>query len=150
MRFAKALASGLVGALALTLINETARRVVPKAPRAEQMGMRWVAQKFRKADQPVPDRKSLYWMAFLDDIVSNTAYYSLVGAGNPRRSWLRGLLLGAGGGLGAVVLPPKLGLGEGPTARTTETQAMTVGWYLIGGLGAAAAYRLFHRNEPMF
>lgn len=150
MRLAKSIASGLVGALALTLINESAKRVVPKAPRADQLGMRWVAQKFRKVDQPVPDRKSLYWMALADDIFSNTAYYSLVGAGKPRRAWLRGLLLGVGGGLGAVVLPPKLGLGEGPTARTTETQAMTVGWYLLGGLAAAAAYQLFHRSEPVF
>jgi hypothetical protein len=147
MKLAKALASGLVGALALTLINESARKVIPDAPRTEKLGMRWVAQKFRQMDRPVPDRKRLYWMAFADDIVSNTLYYSLVGAGSRRGTWLRGALLGAGGGLGAVVLPPQLGLGEGPTARTTETQAMTVGWYLLGGLAAAAAYTLFNRNE---
>jgi hypothetical protein len=147
MNLAKALASGLVGALALTLINETARKVIPEAPRTEKLGMRWVANKFRQLDRPVPDRKRLYWLAFADDIFSNTLYYSLVGAGSRRKTWLRGALLGVGGGVGAVALPPRLGLGSQPTARTTETQAMTIGWYLLGGLAAAAAYTLFDKNE---
>jgi hypothetical protein len=147
MRWFKAIASGLVGALALTIINESARRYIPQAPRTEKLGMRWVSRKFRQLDQPRPDRKSLYWMAFADDIFSNTLYYSVVGAGRPRGAWVRGALLGLAGGVGAVVLPPQLGLGKDATARTAETQAMTVGWYLLGGLAAAAAYNIFDRAE---
>jgi hypothetical protein len=147
MKILKAVASGLVGALTLTLVNEAARRVYPEAPRAEKLGMRWVATKFRKLDQPVPDRKKLYWLALTDDLFSNTVYYSLVGAGRPKGAWVRGALLGTGGGIGAVVLPPKINLGKGPTARTSATRVLTVAWYLIGGLAAAAAYNLFDRGE---
>jgi hypothetical protein len=147
MRIVKAIASGLVGALTLTLINEAARRVYPEAPHAEKLGMRWVAMKFRKLDQPVPDRKKLYWLALTDDLFSNTAYYSLVGAGRREGAWVRGALLGTGGGIGAVVLPPKMNLGKGPTARANATRVMTVTWYLLGGLAAAAAFNLFDRGE---
>jgi hypothetical protein len=147
MKILKAIASGLVGALTLTLINESARRVHPEAPRAEKLGMRWIAMKFRKADQPVPDRKKLYWLAFTDDLFSNTVYYSLVGAGSRKGAWVRGALLGTGGGIGAVVLPPQMKLGKGPTARSGATQVMTVTWYLLGGLAAAAAFNLFDRGE---
>jgi hypothetical protein len=147
MKILKAIASGLVGALTLTLINEAARRVYPEAPRAERLGMRWVATKFRKLDQPVPDRKKLYWLALTDDLFSNTAYYSLVGAGRREGAWVRGALLGTGGGIGAVVLPPQMNLGKGPTARSSATRVMTVTWYLLGGLAAAAAFNLFDRGE---
>lgn len=147
MKIARALASGLVGALTLTLINESARRVLPDAPRTEKLGMRWVAQKFRQLDRPVPERKTLYWLAFVDDIFSNTLYYSLVGVGRRQGAWARGALLGAGGGLGAVVLPPRMGLGEEPTRRESSTRIMTVAWYLAGGLAAAAAFNLFAQAE---
>jgi hypothetical protein len=147
MKFVKALASGLVGAMALTLINETARKAVPKAPHTERLGMRYMAKKFRAVEKQPPDKRSLYWLAFGDELLSNTLYFSTVAAGSPKTAWVRGALLGLGGGIGAVVLPPKLGLDKEPTARTRETQAMTVGWYLLGGLAAAAAYNLFDRSE---
>jgi hypothetical protein len=49
--------------------------------------------------------------------------------------------LGLAAGLGAVFLPGPLGLGSAPSNRTTQTQAMTVGWYLLGGLAAGLAYQ---------
>ena len=39
-------------------------------------------------------------------------------------------------------MPGPLGLGHAPSNRTVSTQVMTVGWYVLGGLTAAAAYRL--------
>jgi len=52
-------------------------------------------------------------------------------------------LLGLAAGVGAVFLPKHIGLGEEMTARTRETELMTVGWYLAGGLAAAAVYQTF-------
>jgi hypothetical protein len=40
-----------------------------------------------------------------------------------------------------VALPGPLGLGSEPVARSPARQAMTVGWYMLGGLAAAAVYR---------
>jgi hypothetical protein len=64
-----------------------------------------------------------------------------VGVGRPQGALLRGAALGLAAGLGAVFLPGPLGLGEAPSNRTPATTAMTIGWYLIGGLAAALAYR---------
>ncbi|GAB3823275.1 hypothetical protein GCM10028895_29990 [Pontibacter rugosus] len=75
-------------------------------------------------------------MALAGDVLSNSLYYSLAGTG--KDAWWRGAILGATAGAGAVLLPGPLGLGEEPSNRTTKTQAMTVGYYLLGGLVAAA------------
>jgi hypothetical protein len=96
----------------------------------------------RAAGQQPPDDDKLHAMALAGDIISNSLYYSLVGAGERRTVWVRGALLGLGAGVGAVLLPEPLGLGSEPTARTPATQAMTIAWYLTGGLAAAAAYRM--------
>jgi len=141
----KALGSGLVGAVALTLIHETARRLAPEsAPRVDVLGMRAIAKTMRAVDAepPIP----LHEAALVGELVSNTAYYSLVGLG-PREDALRnGALLGLAAGLGAVFLPGPLGLGRQPT-ETPATQAMTVAWYVAGGLAAAAAYHAFTSED---
>lgn len=135
----KALGSGLLGACALTLIHETARRLAPdSAPRMDVIGMRAIAKTMRAVDAepPVP----LHEAALVGDIISNSFYYSLIGAGSREDALRNGALLGLAAGLGAVFLPGPLGLGRQPT-DTRATQAMTVAWYVAGGLAAAAAYR---------
>jgi hypothetical protein len=44
-------------------------------------------------------------------------------------------------GLGAVLLPGPMGLGNEPSTRTPGTAAMTVAWYFAGGLVAGLAAR---------
>lgn len=141
MKTLQALGCGLVGASVLTLLHETARRVNPDAPRMDLLGMRAIAKAMRAVDQIPPDRKTLHTASLVGDVISNSLYYSLVAVGNSRNAWLRGSLLGVGAGIGGVVLPGPLGLGEKPSGRTLATKAMTVTWYLVGGLAAAAATR---------
>lgn len=137
MKTLNALAGGLAGACVLTAIHETMRRVVPDAPRMDILGMRAIEKLLHKADaEPPSDDDKLHTMAMVGDVISNSLYYSFVGTG--KSAWLRGALLGAGAGIGAVLLPGPLGLGEKPSGRTTQTKAMTVGLYLAGGLAAAA------------
>ncbi len=140
MKLGRALASGLVGAVALTVVHETARRVVPEAPRMDVLGMRAIAQTMRAAGETPPERDELHTTALAGDIVANAAYYSLVGVGNPGSAWLRGAILGAVAGIGGVALPGLVGLGSDASARSLPTQAMTVAWYTIGGMAAGAAY----------
>ena len=139
MSFLKALGSGLAGAVALTAIHETIRRVSPDAPRMDVLGMRAIAKSLRAAGEEVPDEDTLFNVTLAGDVVSNALYYSLVGLGDPRSAVARGALLGLGAGLGAVLLPGPLGLGTDASARTRETQLMTVAWYTAGGLVAGAA-----------
>jgi hypothetical protein len=133
------LVSGLVGATTLTLLHETARRIVPEAPRADVLGMRTLAIALRALDTPPPRDEVLHRWALLGDLIANSLYYSFVGIGAVRHAWRRGALLGLLAGVGAVVLPGPLGLGNEPTNRERSTQVMTVLWYLTGGLAAAVA-----------
>ena len=134
------LAAGLAGAVAVTAVHETTRRLTPRAPRMDVLGERGIAKMMRGAGVPVPDRDTLHNLALGGDIVSNSLYYALVGSG--RDAWVRGAGLGLIAGIGAVVLPPYLGLGRAPRGLTPRVTLMTVAYYSLGGLVAAAASRL--------
>jgi hypothetical protein len=133
------LASGITGAIALTVVHETARRFIPNAPRMDVLGMRAIARGMYKMDEQPPEEDKLFKYSIIGDILSNSVYYSLTGTG--RKAWWRGAALGALAGVGGVVLPGPLGLGTGPSGRTPQTKVMTVAWYLLGGLAAAALSR---------
>jgi hypothetical protein len=142
-----AIGSGLAGAVALTLVHETARRVIPHAPRVDVIGVRALSRPIRAAGYQPPHYNRLHNAALAGELVSNGAYYSLVGAGDRTHAWQRGAVLGLIGGLGAVLLPPVLGLGQQPHRKTPWTQVMTVAWYVLGGLAAAATYQAVARED---
>ena len=133
----QSLISGLAGAVALNILHETVRQFVPTAPRADILGMRSIAKGFQKAGEEPPAEDKLYPLAMIGDVTSNALYYSLTGV-NAKQPLATGAVLGALAGIGAVTLPGPMGLGEAPTTRTPATVAMTIGWYLFGGLVAGA------------
>src|SRR4051812_31304422 len=133
-----ALGSGLAGAAALTLVHETARRFIPHAPRVDVIGVRAIARPMRAAGYRPPHYNRLHNAALAGELVSNSAYYSLIGAGRREHVWRNGMILGLLAGLGAALLPPILGLGNQPHRKAPLTQILTVAWYLLGGLAAAA------------
>ncbi len=133
----RSLAAGLAGAVALNIVHETVRRLRPAdAPRMDLLGMRALARGFRAVDATPPPAPELHRLTLAADVVSNALYFALVGTG--KGSLGRGLLLGLAAGAGGVLLPGPLGLGEAPSNRTPQTQAMTVAWYTLGGLVAGA------------
>ncbi|MBC6608574.1 hypothetical protein H8B13_17230 [Hymenobacter sp. BT188] len=134
----RALSNGLAGAAVLTAVHETARHLIPEtAPRMDVLGMRGLRKLLGKANAPQPDHDTLFNLTMAGDLLSNGLYYSLVGTG--KNAWQRGIVLGLAAGIGGVVLPGPMGLGEAPSNRTPQTKLMTVAWYLIGGLAAAGA-----------
>lgn len=133
------LAAGAIGAIALTALHETMRHVVRNPPRMDIVGERALAKSMEAMDIDPPRGKNLYASAMVMDVVSNGLFYTLVGRG--RRVWMRGAVLGTLAGLGAVLLPPVLGLGKRPVGQTMRTKAMTFAYYLTGGLVAAASSR---------
>lgn len=141
----KALGSGLVGACALTLVHEAARRYIDDAPRMDVVGMRALARGLRAVDidPPIP----LHEAALVGDIVSNSLYYGLVGLGEPEDGVRNGALLGLAAGVAAVYLPEPLGLGRQPAKNSTETNLLTVAWYVLGGLAAGAAFQALSSDE---
>lgn len=141
-RWANALLSGLAGATALTLVHESVRRIRSDAPRMDTLGRRAIASGMEAVGIEPPAGDEMQAVALAGDMVSNTLFYALVGLGKPSGAIARGAALGAVAGLGAATLPPLMGLGHRPGARTTQTAVMTVGWYLAGGLAAGAAHHL--------
>lgn len=139
MSLSRSLLAGLAGAVALTAVHQAAVATTDRAPRMDILGMRALVRLARAAGTSPPER--LYGVTMAGDIAGNTLFYGLVGAGAPGGEWRRGIGLGLGAGVGALALPPLLGLGTAPGARTLQTAAMTVAWYTLGGLTAAATAR---------
>ncbi len=136
-----ALAGGFAGAVALTVLHETARRLIPDAPRMDVLGRRGIARGLEKVGFEPPSRDRLQAAALIGDLASNGLTYALVGVGSPETAHARGAAIGALYGIGALVLPPVLGLGPGPSRLKPRTRVMTFAWYFAGGLVAAETYR---------
>jgi|1186.fasta_scaffold464899_2 hypothetical protein len=134
-RLRDAAVAGIVGALAVTAVHQVARRLTMDAPRMDVLGERALTRGAHMADLPVPDRPTLHRAALAGDLVFNSAYYSLA------TSWTRGLALGLAAGVGALVLPQRMGLGDPPRSERLSNRVMTVAWYVVGGLAAAATSR---------
>ena len=136
----RTLIGGVAGAVALNVVHETARRTIPRAPRMDVIGRRGIAKTAHALGVEPPHGSRLQGAALAGDLVSNSLYYSLIGLGSdrPGATLRRGLLLGLAAGLGAVFLPPVMGLGRQPGHRGAFTHLLTVAWYTIGGLAAAA------------
>lgn len=113
----------------------------------DMLGMRAIAKSMRALGHEPPPEELLHPISLGGDILSNSLYYSLIGLGGSRNAWLCGALLGLAAGVGAVALPKRLGLSDEPAARTNTTKALTVSWYLLGGLAAAAAYHLMSNDD---
>ena len=143
----RSLASGAIGAIALTALNEGARRRIPHAPRMEVIGMRALSAAVRALGGRPSRGRKLFHETLGADLLSNTIYYGLVGAGSRQSRLSRGILLGAAAGLGAVLLPPALGLGRPPGNRRPATPLMTIAWYTAGGVAAALAGRMLNGGD---
>lgn len=147
MKLTSALAGGISGAVALTVVHETVRRINPKAPRMDLLGMEAIAKSLKNFKADVPDQNKLFNITMAGDLLSNSLYYSLAGWGSERQVMVRGALLGLAAGIGAIYLPKPLGLNEAPATRTLQTTLMTVGLYLTGGLIGAATAKLLETKD---
>ena len=136
--FGVAAVSGLSGALALTAVHQAAQYFTTDAPRMDVVGRRAIAAGIEASGHDAPDEPTLQRWALMGDVLSNTAYYSLIPAGRRPNVWTRALALGLAAGVGALVLPRRMGLGAPPRSYSVANQVMTVGWYTLGALVTAA------------
>lgn len=147
MRLSSAL-GGLAGAAALTILHETIKKQDSKAPRMDLLGMMALSKIIRSVGKNPPPEKKLYIYTMTGDLLSNALYYSLAGMGKQKSLLEKGAALGIAAGLGALFLPKPLHLNEEYSNRTTRTQVMTVAYYLIGSLVAAALMKQLRKKEP--
>ena len=127
------LVAGAAGAVALTAVHQAARAITDAAPRMDVVGMRALARGATAIGREAPPTHAgLYGATLAGDLIANSAYYSLA------TTYTRGTVLGLLAGIGAVVLPERIGLGVPPKSELLSNQVMTIAWYLVGGLAAAA------------
>ena len=140
-RLLESVIAGAAGAAALTAVHQAAREATGEAPRMDVLGKRALRAMARQAGTPISASRDLERETLAGDLVANTAYYALVGAGRAEHVVARGLALGLLAGVGALLLPRPMGLGDPPNAHNPATQLMTVAWYVVGGLTAALVMR---------
>lgn len=128
------LASGVVGALTLTAVHELARRKFETAPRMDQVAMKGL-RRILPGEHPDPGR--LHQVALAGDLVANSLYYAAIPAATRKGTWLRATVLGTAAGLGALLLPQRMGLGAPQHSDRRPNQLMTIGWYLAGAMASA-------------
>lgn len=146
MKLTSAIGGGVAGAIVLTAIHETVRRLVGTAPRMDLLGMEALEETLEAANAEIPEEDTLFKLTMAGDIISNSAYYALAGIGKEQQAVLRGAVLGLVAGIGAVYLPEPLRLNEAPSNRARPTQLMTVALYAIGGLAAGAVGKLIENK----
>jgi hypothetical protein len=104
------------------------------------LGMRAIARGTHRMGKRPPTGRTLYRATLAGDLLSNTAYYSAVALGG-RHATRTGAALGMAAGIGALLLPPVMGLGHPPHVHAWSNRLMTVAWYTLGGLAAGCTYQ---------
>lgn len=148
MRSIQNILGGMAGAVVLNLVHETARQYMPNAPRVDLIGKEAINKSLTGANKKPLHGKPLYITTLGADIAANALYYSLAGTGNDKNIMLKGVALGLAAGIGALTLTDKLGLDDSPVNRTTETKLLTVAWYTLGGIIAAATIKALRKKTP--
>ncbi|KGE12542.1 hypothetical protein [Sphingobacterium deserti] len=146
MKISTNIVAGAAGALLLNVIHELARKNIKDAPRVNELGEEGVVKISEAMGVKPPTGNKLYASTLAYDFVGNAFYYSAVGKGKSKNIWLRGLGLGLTAGIGAIALPKKIGLDDQPVNHSKLTQVLTVAWYTLGGLAAAAAAELLKES----
>lgn len=141
------LLAGLAGAVTLNILHESLKRTAPDMPRVDLVGEEAVQAILEPFDAQIEDERRLYQTTLLSDLLSNTIYYSMIGAGSGKNIWARAVSLGLAGGVGAVALPKSMGLDPKPVNNTSKTRALTVGYYLAGALVTGAVINVFQRRQ---
>ena len=144
MSISQRIGAGLAGSAALTIANEVAHRVAPESPRLDVLGMRALVRGMRVAgEESLPRGRTVPLLALVGDLTLNSIFYGWA-VGRRPGAWLRGALAGAGAGIGAAVIGPRLGLNDTTGYHWGRRLAM-VGLYALGGLAAALATRALSR-----
>jgi hypothetical protein len=139
MKWLQNLLGGLAGALALNILHESGKRLIPDAPRIDLVGEEALSKTMAWMGHEPPTGHKLFLATLGADVSSNALYYSMIGQGPAKHLLLRGTVLGLAAGIGALKLTEPAGLNDKPITRTTTSQVLTVALYLTGGLVAAVA-----------
>ncbi|KQT31500.1 hypothetical protein ASG22_18390 [Chryseobacterium sp. Leaf405] len=130
----KKILAGLGGAIALNLLHETIRKNFDNVPEINKVGEEALNKALDKVDMKITNHDQLYAATLAGDVVSNGIYYATTATTSFN------IVSGIAMGMGAVLLPEKMGLDDAPVAKTTEKKVMTVAYYLFGAIVTKLIY----------
>jgi hypothetical protein len=130
----KKIIAGLGGAIALNLLHEAIRKNFDNVPQINKVGEEALNKALDKVDVKITDQDQLYAATLAGDVISNGMYYAATATTSFN------IVSGIAMGLGAVMLPQKMGLDDTPVAGTTEKKVMTVVYYLFGAVVTKLIY----------
>lgn len=142
----KQLIAGIGGAVLLNILHESLKHANDNMPRIDLVGTEALQKSLNYIGQSIEDPQKLYYATLAGDLVSNGGYYALIFC-TEKHIWTRAIALGLAAGVGAVVLPAKLGLDDQPVAKNDTVKALTIGYYLFGALSAAAIYKVLTKKS---
>jgi hypothetical protein len=145
-RFTTSIIGGIAGAVALNIVHQTVKQFYSKAPRVDFVGEEALSKGLKQAGIQPPHGKALFIATLAADLLSNAAYYTMIGLGKRKHLLYHGAAHGLCAGIGALTLVKPLGLDNAPVARTYQTQIMTVAWYTFGGIVAGAVMYALRRK----
>lgn len=130
----KKILAGLGGAIALNLLHEIVRNNFDHVPEVNKVGEEALNKSLETVDMKITDKDQLYAATLGGDVISNGIYYAATATSGFN------LVSGVAAGVGAVMLPEKMGLDDSPVAGSTQKKLMTVGYYLFGAVVTKLIY----------
>ncbi|MDR6487268.1 putative membrane protein YeaQ/YmgE (transglycosylase-associated protein family) [Chryseobacterium vietnamense] len=123
----KKMLAGLAGAIALNLLHEILRKNFDNVPHINEVGEEALKKAAGFTALEITDPDKLYAATLAGDIISNAIYYGTTATNHNFTS-------GIAAGIGAVVLPQKIGLNDQPVAENNKKKLMTIGYYIFGAM----------------
>jgi hypothetical protein len=147
MKLASAIEGGLAGVSTISLLGETLRKIDGRPPGANGIKGKKLKKRFKKANSKKPKKATEQYIRLAGDLLGAASVFGISSLGKRKNAVLRGALLGAAAGLGAVLLDDhkndrdseKINGHEGyPSTMlardTTLQKALEVGLFTIGGM----------------
>lgn len=141
----KNLIAGLAGAIALNILHETLKKE-NNMPRVDLLGEDALEKTLQYFGGNINSGKDLYNATLAGDIIGNTLYYSLIGAGNQKYLWPKAVVLGLTAGIGAITLPEPIGLDPEPVTKNDQVKTITVGYYVFGAIVTGLVLTLLNKK----
>lgn len=141
---AKNFLAGLGGAIVLNILHESLKKTKADTPRIDLVGEEALQKAVGYFGGHINNSQTLYKATLAGDLISNAAYYSMIG-NSPNHLFGKAVSLGLVAGIGAVMIPEEIGLDAEPVAKNTQVKVMTVGYYLVGALATAAILKMLSK-----
>lgn len=144
-KLASSIIGGIAGAVALNILHQAVKQFDHEAPRVDLVGEEAITKGLEKSGITSPTGNTLFTITMAADLISNAAYYSLIGAGKRIQLPYIGTITGLAAGVGALTLTKPMRLSDAPVTRTDKTKILTVVWYTFGGFVAGSVIKALRK-----